>query len=97
VAEGAVSVIDICGGASFLVDHLLELGLRRVAVLDISGAGPEVASERLGVRANEAEWIVGDVMELEDVEALDVWPCLGGLPLPAALQRRAYKRPGASS
>ena len=73
VAEGARSVIDVGGGASFLVDHLLDMGLRRVAVLDISEAGLDVAKERLGERASEVEWIVGDVTELEDVGVFDVW------------------------
>ena len=71
--RGARSVIDVGGGASFLVDHLLDLGLHRVAVLDISEAGLDVAKERLGERASEVEWIVGDVTELEDVGVFDVW------------------------
>jgi ubiquinone/menaquinone biosynthesis C-methylase UbiE len=73
VAEGALSVIDVGGGASLLVDHLLDMGLRRVAVLDISEAGLDVAKVRLGERASQVEWIVGDVTELEDVGAFDVW------------------------
>ena len=36
---GAGSVIDVGGGASSLVDHLLDLDLQRVAVLDVSEAG----------------------------------------------------------
>ena len=73
VARGARSVVDVGGGASSLVDHLLDLGLERIAVLDISAAGLAVAQHRLGSRANEVEWIVGDVTELRDVGRFEIW------------------------
>jgi 2-polyprenyl-3-methyl-5-hydroxy-6-metoxy-1,4-benzoquinol methylase len=73
VAEGAESVIDVGGGASFLVDQLLDLGVRRVAVMDISEAGIEVARQRLGRRASQVEWIVADVSALDDAGSFDVW------------------------
>lgn len=73
IEAGARSVIDIGGGASSLVDRLLDLGVPRIAVLDISSAGMEVARERLGERAGRVEWIVGDVTALEDVGRFDVW------------------------
>jgi SAM-dependent methyltransferase len=73
VARGARSVIDVGGGASSLVDHLIDLDLDRVAVLDISAAGLAVAQHRLGTRANEVEWIVGDVSNVRDVGRFDVW------------------------
>ncbi len=71
--EGAESVIDIGGGASSLVDHALDLGIERVAVLDISEAGLAVSKRRLGNRADSVEWIVGDVTTLDDVGRFDVW------------------------
>ncbi len=58
VARGAESVLDVGGGASTLVDHLLDLGLQRVAVLDISDAGLAVSRRRLGDRSAGVEWIV---------------------------------------
>jgi SAM-dependent methyltransferase len=73
VEEGAESVIDVGGGASTLVDHVLDLGVNRVAVLDISEAGLAVSKRRLGSRARLVEWIVGDVTILEDVGRFDVW------------------------
>lgn len=73
VAEGAESVIDVGGGASLLVDQLLDLGVARVAVLDISEAGIDVARRRLGRRASGVEWIVADVTERQDVGSFDVW------------------------
>ena len=73
IEEGAESVIDVGGGASRLVDHLLDLGLKRVAVLDISESGLAVSKHRLGDRASQVEWVVGDVTTVEDVGQFDVW------------------------
>ena len=73
IAAGAESVIDIGGGASKLVDLLLDLGVPRVAVLDISASGLEVAKRRLGPRARDVEWIVADVTRVDDVGRFDVW------------------------
>jgi SAM-dependent methyltransferase len=73
VTRGARSIIDVGGGASSLVDHLIDLDLDRVAVLDISAAGLALAQHRLGTRASEVEWIVGDFSKLRDVGHFDVW------------------------
>jgi SAM-dependent methyltransferase len=73
VARGARTIIDVGGGASSLVDHLIDLDLDRVAVLDISEAGLAVAQHRLGRRACEVEWIVGDVSAVPEVGRFDVW------------------------
>lgn len=71
--EGAESVVDIGGGSSSLVDDLLDLGIKRVAVLDISEAGLAVSKRRLGSRARQVEWLVGDVTAVEDIGPFDVW------------------------
>ena len=73
VRAGAQSVIDVGGGASSLVDHLLDLDLQRIAVLDVAEAGMDVSRRRLGDRAKRVEWIVGDVTTLSDVGRFDVW------------------------
>lgn len=73
VDHGGRSIIDVGGGASHLVDHLLELELERVAVLDVSEAALAVARHRLGTRARDVTWIVGDLASLEDVGAFDIW------------------------
>lgn len=73
VARGARSVIDIGGGASILVDALLDLGFDRVAVLDISEVGLAVARDRLGARGNEVDWIVGDVAAVGEIGQFDIW------------------------
>lgn len=66
-------VIDIGGGDSFLVDHLLDLGFQNVTVLDISEAALERARKRLGSRAEKVKWIVADAGEFEPVEQYDFW------------------------
>lgn len=53
-------VIDIGGGDSFLVDHLLDLGYENVSVLDISETAIERAKKRLGDKAKNVKWIVSD-------------------------------------
>jgi SAM-dependent methyltransferase len=73
IERGARSLIDVGGGASWLVDHLLELDLDRIAVLDISEAALGLARHRLGDRAERIEWIVGDASVLEDVGTFDIW------------------------
>lgn len=73
VAGGARSIIDVGGGASRLVDHLVGLDLDRIAVLDVSEAGLAVSRHRLGARADAVEWIVGDVVAVQDVGQFDIW------------------------
>jgi SAM-dependent methyltransferase len=73
IEGGAKDFIDVGGGASSLVDHLLDLGLEKVAVLDISETALDIAKSRLGDRASEVDWIVGDVVTFEDLGRFDVW------------------------
>jgi trans-aconitate methyltransferase len=67
------SIIDIGGGASRLVDALLERGFRRLAVLDISQAALDLVCLRLGRRASEVQWIVEDVTAWEPSRRFDIW------------------------
>jgi SAM-dependent methyltransferase len=55
-------VIDIGGGASTLVDDLLDRGLKSVTVLDISAEALAIPKARLGERARDVIWLVGDVL-----------------------------------
>jgi SAM-dependent methyltransferase len=54
-------IIDVGGGASVLVDQLLDAGHRKIAVLDLSAAALDVARDRLGPRAATVDWIVADI------------------------------------
>ena len=72
-ATQASAIIDIGGGASRLVDHLVEQGFEDVSVLDLSAAALKAAKARLGVRADRIHWLVADVTIWEPVKPYDVW------------------------
>ncbi|ATP55591.1 SAM-dependent methyltransferase [Pedobacter ginsengisoli] len=69
----AASIIDIGGGDSKLVDHLLDRGYRNITVLDISAVALEKAKKRLGNRANLVKWIVSDIAEFKPDQCYDLW------------------------
>ena len=67
-------IIDIGGGASTLVDDLLNGNYRGIRVLDISGQALKTAKERLGPRADTVTWVEGDITQIElPVRLFDVW------------------------
>ncbi|ABM95378.1 conserved hypothetical protein [Methylibium petroleiphilum PM1] len=67
-------LIDVGGGASTLVDDLLCGGYSNLTVLDLSEAALSTAKLRLGSRANEVTWRVGDVTRVDlPRHAYDVW------------------------
>lgn len=67
------SIIDIGGGDSFLVDHLLDLGYTHITVLDISESAIERAKERLGEKADKVKWIIADAATFHPSEKYDFW------------------------
>lgn len=66
-------VIDIGGGDSFLVDHLLDMDYQDITVLDISEAALEKAKQRLGKNAARVKWIVADASTFIPTEQYDFW------------------------
>jgi SAM-dependent methyltransferase len=72
VAKGA-SILDIGGGASRLVDALLEQGFESLTVLDLSEKALATTRARLGRKAANVRWIVADVTKWEPAETHDVW------------------------
>ena len=66
-------IIDIGGGDSFLVDHLLDLGYQDISVLDISASAIEKAKLRLGDKSNKVKWIVTDITLFTPTEQYDFW------------------------
>lgn len=66
-------IIDIGGGDSLLVDHLLDLGYQDISVLDISESAIERAKVRLGQKANNVKWIVADAATFVPTEQYDFW------------------------
>ena len=67
------SIIDVGGGASTLVDHLLDAGYRDVTVLDIAEAAFEQSRHRLGPMSDNVRWIVADVTQFEAERSYDLW------------------------
>lgn len=66
-------IIDIGGGASTLVDHLLLGGFRDLTVLDIAAPGLEQAKARLGDQAQTVDWIVSDVTAWRPTRKRRLW------------------------
>lgn len=66
-------VLDVGGGASVLVDRLLDLGYSNLAVLDVSAEALRRAAERLGGRADRVRWIAADATTVESPGEFDVW------------------------
>ena len=71
--SSTAKIIDIGGGDSFLIDHLLLLGYIDITVLDISNSAIERAKKRLGSNAEKVKWIVSDIVDFEPTESYDVW------------------------
>jgi SAM-dependent methyltransferase len=61
----SAAIIDVGGGASTLVDDLLELGYTDLTVLDISPTAIAGAQKRLGARAGFVHWIEADITRVE--------------------------------
>lgn len=66
-------IIDVGGGASVLVDHLLDLGYTNLAVLDLSRAALSISRARLGARAAAADWFEADVTFFEPPRRYGLW------------------------
>lgn len=66
-------IIDVGGGDSFLVDHLLALGYEDITVLDISEAAITRAKQRLGDQSKKVKWIVADASDFQPEEKYDFW------------------------
>jgi ubiquinone/menaquinone biosynthesis C-methylase UbiE len=66
-------ILDVGGGASVLVDCLLDAGFQRLAVLDISAAALEQTRRRLGVRAGAVAWFEADVTEFKPPHQFALW------------------------
>lgn len=73
VGHGA-HIIDIGGGASTLVDHLLDDGFQHVTVLDISLEALQIAQRRLGQRDVLVTWLEADITQADlSHHVYDVW------------------------
>lgn len=74
VPDHAAAVLDVGGGASTLVDDLLETGYLSITVLDISAAALDCARDRLGAAAQHVSWIEGDALGVPlAAVSVDLW------------------------
>lgn len=72
--SGASRLIDIGGGASTLVDDLLDVGLTEPTVLDLSPAALAISRERLGERVARVRWLAADLLQVDlPSGAYDLW------------------------
>ncbi|MCA1378139.1 class I SAM-dependent methyltransferase [Bradyrhizobium sp. IC4060] len=67
------TIIDVGGGASRLVDALLQDGYRDIAVLDLSANALAAAKKRIGPAASTVDWIVADATTWRPTRTYDVW------------------------
>jgi 2-polyprenyl-3-methyl-5-hydroxy-6-metoxy-1,4-benzoquinol methylase len=67
-------IIDVGGGASTLVDHLLDDGFQNITVLDISTEALGIAKQRLAQQAELVTWMEADITNINlPHHAYDVW------------------------
>ncbi len=66
-------IIDVGGGASFLVDDLIEAGYRDVTVLDVSAAVLDQLRERLGAQAPKVSLLHEDITAFEPGSRYALW------------------------
>jgi len=73
-SDKAAHIIDVGGGASVLVDDLLDAGYRNLTVLDLAESALAVSRARLGTRAQSVQWIAADITRADLPAArYDVW------------------------
>ncbi len=69
----SASIVDVGGGASTLVDGLLERGHTDLTVIDLSTEGLDIAKARLGDRAHAVTWEAADVLRWQPDRTFDLW------------------------
>jgi trans-aconitate methyltransferase len=67
------ALLDVGGGASVLVDFLLDEGFSDVSVLDIAAPALAAVKQRLGERAAKVKWLVADIAKWKPERAYDLW------------------------
>lgn len=69
----SVQLIDVGGGESNLVDHLLTIGYENISVLDISQNALNRCKQRLGEKGKNIDWIVTDITKFHSSKKYDLW------------------------
>jgi len=68
----AAPIVDVGGGASLLVDHLVKAGFVDLTVLDISEAALHEARQRVG-EAAPVTWLHEDILCWHPATRVEVW------------------------
>jgi SAM-dependent methyltransferase len=85
------AVIDLGGGASVVVDHLIADGFTDVTVLDVSRVALDRTQARLGADADRVHWLHRDIFDWMPERRYDVWHDRAVFHfLTEADERRAY-------
>ena len=66
-------IVDVGGGASVLVDRLLDAGHQDVSVLDVAADVLDLARQRLGLRGDRVDWIMHDLLTWRPDRQYRVW------------------------
>jgi len=84
-------VVDVGGGASTLVEHLVDAGFARVTVLDLSATVVDQVAARLAPEAaGRVSLVCTDLLDWHPAERVDVWhdrAVFHFLTDPAAIER----------
>lgn len=93
-SDPSAAIIDVGGGASTLIDDLIERGYRNVTVLDISQTAIDIARNRLGEASKAVHWLRADVTQAALPErSYNVWHDRAVFHFLTQLEdRRAYVR-----
>lgn len=71
IAKNA-KILEIGGGDSHLIDHLLEMGYENLTLLDISENALERIKKRLGEKATKVNFVISDILDFQTDERFDV-------------------------
>jgi len=67
-------LFDIGGGASTLVDALIDQGYQKLSVLDLSEQALEISQNRIGDKAKQVNWQVANILSHSfDTDSVDLW------------------------
>jgi trans-aconitate methyltransferase len=67
------AILDVGGGASTLVDHLLAAGFSDITVLDVAPAALAAAQARLGAAGAPVQMIAADVIAWQSSRRYELW------------------------
>lgn len=92
-------IIDVGGGASTVVDDLLDQGFEHITVLDLSEAALSLSRSRLGDRASKIQWLEADITSTQlPLSYYDLWHDRAVFHfLTSSADRRKYARTMRSS